>query len=196
MDNVTIIPTEQPTSVTGEKFISRAGAYIIDMIFNYLITYPVNYLLSFILAFIATLVKIQYPSISSERSLADYGFALLLTFFYFTLFEWLCGATVGKYIMGMRVIMDDGQPCTLLAAFIRALLRFVDLLFFAIPAMLSMQAPLYKRIGDNAVHTIVVSSNSAFIKQPRSWRWFLLGILIFLPVRAIFTLLTVYSYAH
>ncbi len=195
MDNAAIIQTEQPAPLTGEKFISRAGAYIIDMIFLYLMSYPVNYALSIILAFIAAIIKIQYPSIPAVRSLADYALALLLTVIYFTLFEWLCGATVGKYIMGMRVIMDDGRPCSFIAAFLRTLLRFVDLLFFAVPAMLSMQAPLYKRIGDNAAHTIVVSSNSSYIKKPRSWRWFLLSFLIFLPVRAIFTLIVMYSYA-
>ncbi len=138
MDNATIAQTGQPVPVAGEKFIARAGAYITDMIFSFLITYPVNYVLGFILAFIASLVKIRYPSIPSQRSLADYGLSFLLTIFHFTLFEWLCGATVGKYIMGMRVIMDDGRPCTLIAAFIRSLLRLVDLLFFAVPAMMSM----------------------------------------------------------
>lgn len=91
---------------------------------------------------------------------------------YFAIFEWAYGATLGKLVLGMRVVQENGDPCSFGSAFIRGLLRYIDSLFFAIPAYTSMKHPFYQRIGDKAAKTIVIGSTDPIIRQPRAWWWF------------------------
>ena len=91
------------------------------------------------------------------------GFWLLLYFllewFYPVFFELSrSGATPGKSIVGIKVVMDDGLPITPAASFTRNLLRVADFLPFlfgaAIVSMLLRQD--CKRLGDLAAATLVV----------------------------------------
>lgn len=83
----------------------------------------------------------------------------LLEWGYPVVFELLpSGATPGKRVFGLRVVMDDGLPVTVAASVTRNLLRFADflpLLFgFAIVTMLTRRD--CKRLGDIAAATLVV----------------------------------------
>ena len=91
------------------------------------------------------------------------GFWLLLMFF----FEWFypvvfelsrSGATPGKSIVGIKVVMDDGLPVTPAASFTRNLLRVADFLPFLFGAgIVSMLLRAdSKRLGDLAAATLVV----------------------------------------
>lgn len=91
------------------------------------------------------------------------GFWLLLYFllewFYPVVFELgRSGATPGKNIVGIKVVMDDGLPITPAASFTRNLLRFADFLPFlfgaGIVSMLLRRDS--KRLGDLAAATLVV----------------------------------------
>jgi uncharacterized RDD family membrane protein YckC len=86
-------------------------------------------------------------------------FYFLLEWFYPVVFELgRSGATPGKSIVGIKVVMDNGLPITPAASFTRNLLRvadFLPLLFGAgIVSMLLRQDS--KRLGDLAAATIVV----------------------------------------
>jgi uncharacterized RDD family membrane protein YckC len=86
-------------------------------------------------------------------------FYFLLEWFYPVVFELSrSGATPGKSIVGIKVVMDNGLPITPAASFTRNLLRVADLLpplFGAgIVSMLVRQDS--KRLGDLAAATIVV----------------------------------------
>src|SRR5262245_57781100 len=86
-------------------------------------------------------------------------FYFLLEWFYPVAFELgRSGATPGKSIVGIKVVMDNGLPITPAASFTRNLLRvadFLPLLFGAgIVSMLLRQDS--KRLGDLAAATIVV----------------------------------------
>jgi len=83
----------------------------------------------------------------------------LLEWFYPVAFELgRSGATPGKSILGLKVVMDNGLPVTPAASFTRNLLRVADFLPFlfgaAIVSMLLRQDS--KRLGDLAAATIVV----------------------------------------
>jgi uncharacterized RDD family membrane protein YckC len=91
------------------------------------------------------------------------GFWLLLFFllewFYPVVFELSrSGATPGKSVVGIKVVMDDGLPITPAASFTRNLLRVADFLPFvfgaAIVSMLLRND--CKRLGDLAAATLVV----------------------------------------
>jgi uncharacterized RDD family membrane protein YckC len=91
------------------------------------------------------------------------GFWLILFFalewFYPVAFELgRSGATPGKKVMGLKVVMDNGLPVTPAASFSRNLLRVADFLplcyGFAIVSMLVRRD--CKRLGDLAAATLVV----------------------------------------
>lgn len=91
------------------------------------------------------------------------GFWMLLYFllewFYPVAFELSrSGATPGKSVVGIKVVMDNGLPITPAASFTRNLLRVADFLPFlfgaAIVSMLLRKD--CKRLGDLAAATIVV----------------------------------------
>ncbi len=78
--------------------------------------------------------------------------------FYHVLFEVLAGGrTPGKRLTHLRVVRDDGAPVDLPASAVRNLLRVVDLLFFFLPAMLSILfTRRHQRVGDLAAGTLVI----------------------------------------
>jgi uncharacterized RDD family membrane protein YckC len=91
------------------------------------------------------------------------AFILILFFalewFYPVAFELTAsGATPGKRVFGLKVVMDNGLPVTPAAALTRNLLRTADFLpfgyGFAIVSMLLRRD--FKRLGDIAAATIVV----------------------------------------
>ncbi len=70
-----------------------------------------------------------------------------------------CGKTVGKAMMKLRVVMEDGRPCTGLAAFLRYLLFLVDGLLSGLVGLLIAildDTGRYQRLGDRVAHTVVV----------------------------------------
>jgi uncharacterized RDD family membrane protein YckC len=88
---------------------------------------------------------------------SDALLAFVLVVGYYIVCESATGATLGKRMVGIRVVGEDGEHVTFGAAVVRNLLRFVDALFFYfvgfIFAILSTRG---QRLGDRAAHTIVV----------------------------------------
>lgn len=80
------------------------------------------------------------------------------------------GATPGKRVFGLRVVMDDGLPVTVAASVTRNLLRFADFLpfmfGFAIVTMLTRRD--CKRLGDLAAATLVVHDAKPAGRPPLS----------------------------
>jgi uncharacterized RDD family membrane protein YckC len=69
------------------------------------------------------------------------------------------GATLGKKMLGLRVVKTDGSAIGWPEAFIRYLLRIVDLmLVIPIGAILIWITPQHQRLGDFVAHTIVISN--------------------------------------
>ena len=114
---------------------------------------------------------------------------MVLSIVYFTIFEWLYGATLGKLILGLRVVKESGEPCDFRVSFVRALYRFIDGLFFGIPAYRSMKSPLYQRIGDKKAQTVVVGSKEPIIQAPRAWWWFLVATVLYLTTATVLVIL-------
>jgi RDD family len=90
-----------------------------------------------------------------------------LEWFYPTVFELLpSGATPGKRVFGLKVVMDNGLPVTAAASVTRNLLRAADFLpfgyGFAIVSLLVRTD--CKRLGDLAAGTLVVHGPRAVPK--------------------------------
>ena len=87
---------------------------------------------------------------------------------YFAAFEALNGGrTPGKQSLGIRVVMDTGQPLTTGAAVVRNLVRLLDCYFPLVPVLPAMLLMFLnksnKRLGDMAAGTIVVRD------RPTDW---------------------------
>lgn len=76
---------------------------------------------------------------------------------YYIVCEAATGATLGKLMVGIRVVGEDGEHATFGAAVVRNLLRLVDALFFyLVGAVFALTSTRGQRLGDRAAHTIVV----------------------------------------
>jgi uncharacterized RDD family membrane protein YckC len=87
-----------------------------------------------------------------------------IIFLYFFPLEGFTGTTVGKRILKMKVVREDGSPCTPASSLVRNALRFVDffpyLLPYALGAWWIYWSPKKQRIGDRAAHTVVIKALS------------------------------------
>lgn len=80
----------------------------------------------------------------------------VLYLLYFSVAEWRLGRTAGKWMLGILVVTDQGEPPTLWAVFVRNLIGFFERLL-VLPAIVSiMLTPRAQRIGDLLSRTLVV----------------------------------------
>ena len=78
------------------------------------------------------------------------------------------GRSVGKMVMGLRVVSDDGGPERFRQAMFRALASVVEIwMLFGSPAVIcSVLSPKAKRIGDMFAGTVVVSERGPRLGPP------------------------------
>jgi uncharacterized RDD family membrane protein YckC len=77
---------------------------------------------------------------------------------YFTLLEGYAGQTVGKMLLGIKVVREDnGEVPGLGTAALRTVLRIIDGLFgYLVGFIAVMTSAKRQRLGDMAAHTLVV----------------------------------------
>jgi uncharacterized RDD family membrane protein YckC len=76
---------------------------------------------------------------------------------YYVVCEGATGTTLGKRMVGIRVVDEDGEHLSFGQAVVRNLLRLVDCLFFyLVGAIFALTSPHGQRLGDRAAHTLVV----------------------------------------
>jgi len=144
----TLVAAETPEGILLELrpagLSSRFYAFLLD------------WLIRLVLAYAALLAALFIGDVGVGFWLLLY---FLLEWFYPVVFELSrSGATPGKSVVGIKVVMDDGLPITPAASFTRNLLRVADFLPFlfgaAIVSMLLRKD--CKRLGDLAAATLVV----------------------------------------
>ena len=123
---------------------------------------------------LAVLVSIGFrEGLSSEQhgfaitifACALYGTPLLLL--YHTLCEAFGGSTIGKYIFRIQVRKQTGRPSTFGAAFLRNLIRPIDLFgFYLIACISEFFSQFQQRLGDRTASTVVV--HRATSRLPRT----------------------------
>ena len=132
---------------------SRAGAFLIDFALQIIVW----------LLFLWASVRV-FETFFTEVSSADDVFVAMLIIVSFVIFSGyfiICellmrGQTVGKRILGLRAIRDNGQPVTFARSIIRGLLRSsIDMVYAGIIVIIFSKQ--HKRIGDMAAGTVVIS---------------------------------------
>jgi uncharacterized RDD family membrane protein YckC len=77
-------------------------------------------------------------------------------FAYFPMAEGIWGKTLGKSLLGLKVVMYTGQKVTFGGALRRHLIDFIDLIFFGFIAIAVTRNGPPRRFGDYWAHTLVV----------------------------------------
>ena len=85
---------------------------------------------------------------------------LLIWFVYFVLLEGRYGQTVGKMLVKIKVVHEDGTKIDYKDAVVRTVVRIIDLIPYFIPyllgAILIWTSDKKQRLGDKLAHTVVV----------------------------------------
>jgi uncharacterized RDD family membrane protein YckC len=83
--------------------------------------------------------------------------AFAIWFGYLIAAEAVAGTTLGKRIVGLRVVKADGSQMDWSASVIRNVLRIIDGLFvYLVGAILVWRSPTRQRLGDRVADTYVV----------------------------------------
>ncbi len=121
------------------------------------VAFLIDSVMFFILAYFIASVTGGTTAAGFELQGGPFFLLTLLGFLYYWLMEAFLGGTVGKLVIGIKVQMSDGSPCTLVASLTRNLLRIVDGLFiYLIAAILVWTSPTRQRLGDRVAGTVVV----------------------------------------
>ena len=146
-------PTREDADVVG----ARIGAAIIDSV--------VGFILYIVLA-----TMFLGGGIAAGEGAAAGGF--FISFFilpfavfigYYLLLEGLWdGYTVGKKVLGIKVVKEDGSPIGLGDSVLRNVLRFIDGLFYYVVGFIFIATSDRKqRLGDRVASTVVVTDTPA-----------------------------------
>ncbi len=91
------------------------------------------------------------------------GAGSLIFLAYFVILEGMRGATIGKMVMKIKVVREDGSPCGLGPAVIRNILRIVDALpfLYIIGIIFISRSDKKQRLGDRIAKTVVIKPGAA-----------------------------------
>ncbi|MCL6542883.1 MAG: RDD family protein [Roseiflexus sp.] len=200
MSSISIAPTYSGVNLAERPSRRRrAGALLIDACIHnaaFLVSFVVVYLPLAIVYYLITGRDPEFNRFSESvaGNLLAYAVSLFLAFTYLIAFETIYGATPGKWLLGMHVFKSDGRRCDARAAAIRALcLFFIDGLLYGLVAYLSMQPPLYQRVGDRIAKTVVVKRRESPSPPPPFWR-FLVAAVIYLIITKVAVFIVVLAW--
>jgi len=190
--------TEIPSQGVG--FGQRTGAQVLDLILHNILGLVAGLFIGVLIGIYATATGIPVSTLTAKlqsTSLIGYIFALSGYIIYHAICEGIYGATLGKLILKIHVLKEDGNPISFGSALIRSFAFLVDSLFFGLIAYSSMKAsPLSQRLGDKWAKTVVVARSTLNpYQRPSGWKFvvaFLIGIMVdgfFLVLPLILTLL-------
>jgi uncharacterized RDD family membrane protein YckC len=181
---VSIAPRPAPSAVTAPAVglapapaLRRAIAGLLDHIIIFMIYIPLIPYLAPTLYGLAQasggqpLPREALLRVPPQELWAVLGAAAALVIVYFTVLEAVSGETIGKRLLGLRVVSESGARAPLRAVFLRNLLRLVD----AIPAPTYIVGLLVivwtrksQRIGDLVGRTMVVMKTAGQAASPPS----------------------------
>ncbi|MFT3707192.1 MAG: RDD family protein [Archangium sp.] len=139
--------------------MSRFLALIIDTIVTVLLFYVLGLVVMLLTAIFGLLLSPIAGSVFGMGSAAQIVIWFLLDWGYMILLETVwSGQTIGKRVMGLRVIQDTGVRIGPLQSLLRNLVRPLDKLpvFYLVGGATALASPTQQRLGDILAGTIVV----------------------------------------
>jgi len=127
----------------GDVILKRVLALIIDTVL-FVVT----------LGILTSIVGVISQTLSSLLT----GLGTVLFFAYFIYFEAEYGQTIGKMVLKIVVVTEDGAPLSYRESIIRTLLRIIDALpfFYLIGLVAILLTDRKQRLGDIVADTVVV----------------------------------------
>jgi uncharacterized RDD family membrane protein YckC len=91
-----------------------------------------------------------------------------IAFVYYFVLEWIFASTIGKWLLRLRVVGKDGDPCSLGASLKRNLFRFLDWLplLYIVAALCILASHDRQRLGDKVASTMVTTVPEKDINPP------------------------------
>jgi len=135
-------------SMTYQGFAPRLVAQIVDGIILLILNYVIG-------ASMAGATSFDFYGAQAYPLL---GAGFLIFLLYFVILEGMWGATVGKMVMKIKVVREDGSPCGLGPAVIRNILRIIDILpfLYIIGLIFMSRSDKKQRLGDKIAKTVVI----------------------------------------
>lgn len=168
-----------PVPGDGVDFGRRAGARIIDLVVGQGVALAAGLTAGIVLGVAQSLDLVR----DGWMERLDQGFAfnfiggLASALVGATIGVSVCGASLGKAVLGLRVVDLHGERAGVRANFIRELAYNVDALFFGLVGKSAMDgSPLQQRYGDRWADTVVVRTTSVSAEIAGSPLRLLLGI--------------------
>lgn len=180
-------------TLVGQSWGIRAGARIIDMLVMLVASFVTGGLIGGVLGFAASrgaqLTKIQQ---AGNIDLNGYAFGILATFAYFVICQTFHGSSIGKMILGLVVVNEDGTPAGLTENIKREILYFIDGFFFGLVALSSINGTALKqRLGDRWARTLVVRRSEVRPENLQPWGTFMVVSLMALILSTLLNVMPV-----
>ena len=106
---------------------------------------------------------------SARGSVTFAPFAVAVGFVVLVLFQGLTGATVGKFLVGLRVVDRNGRPPGVPRTLLRTVFLLIDAFPWVIPFLgwlIALTNARHRRLGDLAAGTMVVRRRAlAYIRR-------------------------------
>jgi uncharacterized RDD family membrane protein YckC len=172
--------SEPLSDFQGVTFWPRLLARVIDILVHYIAAVLAGFLFALILSIAAGGVPpARVLQRTFQNNFAAFVAGLLGLFAYNVICTSVHGSTLGKLLLSMQVIQDDGSPCRPKSAIIRELGYFVDAMFFGVIGYFAMRDdPEQKRHGDEWADTIVCKRAQVPSASRRPGTQFVLGFLL------------------
>jgi uncharacterized RDD family membrane protein YckC len=171
-----------PGGLEGVGFGARLAARVIDLALHYIVTICAGLVFGFLVGVVGTLTGRSVPFLASKLNhlgFITFALALLGSVAYHSVCESLHGSTLGKFILSMVVVQEDGTPCTFDSALRRSFAYFVDGLFFGLVGYFAMQkTPQRQRYGDQWAHTVVCKRSQVRPENLRDGGRFVLSLFL------------------
>jgi uncharacterized RDD family membrane protein YckC len=167
-----------PEWLAGQPFWPRAVARIVDYI---LLNRVVAWMAVSLFRFLLTTAAGGRPPLWILARFSQHRLPLFFTslcgyFAYQTICTIIHGSTLGKRLLSLQVVQDDGSRCRPRSAIIRELAFFVDSFFFGVIGYTAMQGnDQHKRHGDWWADTIVRKIAKGSYESRREAGRFMLG---------------------
>jgi uncharacterized RDD family membrane protein YckC len=141
----------------GSLAYQGIGSRLVAQIVDGIVLLIVNYVLG---AAMAGATSFEFYG-AQAYPLMGAGFVIFLL--YFVILEGMWGATVGKMVMKIKVVQEDGSACGPMPALIRNILRIIDALpfFYIIGLIFISRSDKKQRLGDKIAKTVVVKVGAA-----------------------------------
>ncbi len=164
----------------GATFWPRAAARIVDYVLLYFAGLFAGVLFGVLLAvaFGGRLPAWVLARISRAH-LPVYAASLLGFLAYSAICDSIHGSTLGKLLLSLQVLQEDGSSCRPQSAIIREVAYFVDALFFGFIGYSAMKdTDEQQRYGDQWAHTIVCKRSDVPPDSRQSTMRFVLGLML------------------